>query len=95
MASPRTSLAGARERFSFACSNAEPPNRRDREEFLSSVSVSRRHGVEKGTRIVTLRYLERLVYVTALSAIASARSMMAKPSRNSASVMHRGGFVKK
>ena len=34
-------------------------------------------------------------YVTAESVIASPRSMIAKPSRNSASVMHRGGFVKK
>ena len=41
------------ERFSFACSNAEPPNRRDREGFLSSVSASWRHGVEKGTNLTT------------------------------------------
>ncbi len=34
-------------------------------------------------------------YVTAVSAIASPRSMMAKPSANSAFVMQSGGFVKK
>ena len=38
-----------RDRFSFACINAEPPSRRDREGFLGLVSASRRHGDEKGS----------------------------------------------
>ena len=37
-------------RFSFACINAEPPSRRDREGFLGFVSASRRHGDEKGSK---------------------------------------------
>ena len=40
-----------RERFSFACTNAEPPSRRDRERFVSFVSASRRRGVEKGFNV--------------------------------------------